>query len=567
MKHQLAPARALGAFLLVAANAWDVLAQDASVAIDRLTNNNAGATATSLFTQSDAAVLAFGNTVVVGYVDSGSNAGGTPKFTGFSYSTNGGGTFTDGGTLPNSVGGDAGDPVLARDETTGRIYLSTLGFSVGTVQVFRSDTNGTTWLTAVNGTPGGLSEDKPWLTVDNFPGPGNGNVYLVSRTFGPIDGIRCYRSTDQGATFGPSTGVFVWYRQNGAFVLVAPDHTVYVFWREEVTEPLSQSIQMAKSTDFGVSFSLEQAVVWGLTGIGINGDLGLTGQRQGSMTFNAFRTESWPHAAVNPISGHLYVTYNDNPAGADKADVYLTMSTNGGTTWSSPVRINDDATTTDQWMPTIAVTPDGSQIGIFYYSRQDDIADNNLFRYRARIGNISGSIVTFGPSIPISDTPSLPEFGRDSMINSVYMGDYNTACATPDGVFHLVWADNRDDLPGGAPRKDPNVYYDKIVPGVTGVPEGSSPLAVRFDSAAPNPFQGMTMLAFDQTSEADVTLAVYSPTGALLKTIARGHWPAGRHQVAWSGDGTGGRPLAAGVYFIRITAGNHTALRKVVKLP
>jgi hypothetical protein len=104
-----------------------------------LTNNNAGATGTGFFTQSETAITAFGNTVVVGFNDSGSNSGGANKFTGFARSTNGGATFTDGGTLPTNPGGDAGDPVLARNNSTGRIYFATLGFSVSTIQVFRSE--------------------------------------------------------------------------------------------------------------------------------------------------------------------------------------------------------------------------------------------------------------------------------------------------------------------------------------------------------------------------------------------------------------------------------------------
>ena len=543
------------------------LAQDAPslVGVDRLTNNNAGSVSTGLFTQSNSAVVAFGNAVVVGFTDSGSLGFGS-KITGFAYSTNGGATFTDGGELPMNFFSDARKPVLARNQTTGRIYLSTLAFTGGTVQVFRSDTNGQTWLPPVNGTPGGDSEDKPWITVDNYPGPGNGNVYVVSRSFGPSFSMRCYRSTDQGATFGPPGGILVWHGQNGAFVLVAPDHTVYVFWREEVTEPLSQSLQMAKSTDFGFSFSTQMAILWGLTAVGPDGDLGLTGQRQGTMTFDAFRTRTWPHAAVNPVSGHLYLVYNDNPAGQDKADVFMMMSTNGGTTWSGPTRINDDATLTDQWMPTIAVTPDGSQLGVFYYSRQEDVANNNLFKYYGRLATISGSNVTFGPSVPISDTPSLPEFGRDVVVDALYMGDYNMASATSDGVFHVVWADNRDDFLAGPPRKDPNVYYDQVVLGSTGVPEIGSPVAVRLDAAAPNPFHGATTLTFDQPVEGNATIAVYSPAGALLGTIAQGPWHAGRHQVVWNAEGSGGRLLPAGVYFIRLTAGSHTAEQKVVKL-
>ena len=120
---------------------------------DSLTNNNNGSTGTANFTQSETTLVAFGNTVVVGFNDSGSFVGGANKFTGFSRSIDGGTTFTDGGTLPTNSGGDAGDPVMARNDATGRIYFSTLGFSVSTIQMFRSDDNGVSWLAPVNGTP------------------------------------------------------------------------------------------------------------------------------------------------------------------------------------------------------------------------------------------------------------------------------------------------------------------------------------------------------------------------------------------------------------------------------
>ncbi len=134
-----------------------------------LVNNNNGATATSQFTQSETTILAYGNNVITGFNDAGSRSGGANRFTGYSYSTDGGLTFTDGGNLPVNAGGDAGDPVLARNNTTGRIYFSTLGFSISTIQLFRSDDNGLTWLPPVNATPGGSSEDKQWMAVDNMP--------------------------------------------------------------------------------------------------------------------------------------------------------------------------------------------------------------------------------------------------------------------------------------------------------------------------------------------------------------------------------------------------------------
>ena len=340
-----------------------------------LTNNNGGATGTGLFTQSETAIVAFGNNVVVGFNDSGSNSGGTNKFTGWAYSTDGGTTFTDGGTLPTNAVGDAGDPVLARDNATGRIYFSTLGFSgAGTIQMLRSDDNGVSWMAPVNATPGGSSEDKQWHTVDNFPGAGQGNVYMVSRRFGAGPGIYFFRSTDEGATFGPNGGTLITSGQQGAYVAVAPDHSIYAFWYAGTT------LQMRKSTDQGATFGAPITVATGLVG-GTNGDLALTGRRQGTTTFSGFRSNEFPHAAVNPVTGHIYVTFANNPAGADKADIFMVMSTDGGATWGPATRVNDDATTTDQWQPTIAVTPDGSRVGIFYYSRQEDPVENNLFRY------------------------------------------------------------------------------------------------------------------------------------------------------------------------------------------
>src|SRR5205085_2827205 len=69
--------------------------------------------------------------------------------------------------------------------------------------------------------------------------------------------------------------------------------------------------------------------------------------------------------------------------------------------------------------------------------------------------------LAFGASSSVSDVASFPEFGRDSVVNPLYMGDRNTITATND-AFHVAWADNRSDLAGGAPRKDPNVYYDEV---------------------------------------------------------------------------------------------------------
>src|SRR5215470_9783406 len=144
--------------------------------VNTLINNNNGSTGTAFFTQSETSAVSFGGTIVVGFNDSGSNATSANQFTGWSRSTDGGSTWTDGGLLPANANGDAGDPVLARDNLSGKIYFATLQFANAGIDVFESTDNGATWSAPVQGAPGktggSFSQDKSWITVDNFAGSG-----------------------------------------------------------------------------------------------------------------------------------------------------------------------------------------------------------------------------------------------------------------------------------------------------------------------------------------------------------------------------------------------------------
>jgi hypothetical protein len=447
-----------------------------SLTANGLINNNNGTTGCNGFTQSETSVVSFGTTIIAAFNDSGSYLNGgttTNHFTGWSRSVDNGATWTDGGTLPASTNGDAGDPVLARSNSTGRIFFATLQLSGAGVNVFHSDNNGATWSAPVQGAPGKSgTQDKEWITVDNFPGTGNGNVYLVERDFGAGNGIYFFRSTDNGATFGPGGGTQIVSGMQGAFVTVNPDHSIHVWWYD------GASIKVRKSTNLGVSFGSAVTAVSFVSSGGTNGDLGLTGVRNGTATAAPFRTSRFPHVTVNPVNGNIYVAYNDKTAAAssDKADIFFVQSTNGGTSWSTRTKVNDDVTTTDQWFPNVVVSPAGDQLGIFYYSRQDD-SNNNLFKYYGRTGSIFGGTVTFEASVAISNIQSFPEFDRDSALAAGYMGDYDQAYAR-SGTFDVVWSDNRSNLAGCSPKKDPNIFYQSIpVPTPTPTPPPCAPTA------------------------------------------------------------------------------------------
>lgn len=409
---------------------------------------------TLLNTQSETTIVLAGtNNVVVAYNDSGSFTSGD-HFTGYSRSTDGGVTFTDLGFKPASTEGDAGDPVLARNDTTGRVYLSTLGFNTGEVlQVFRSDDNGLTFMAPVSiGFTGmGDFQDKEWITVDNFVGSGQGNAYVAWRSFG--DGIYFTRSTDHGSTWSAPLKVQDQgsFNVQGAFVTVSPDHSVHVFWLDQSGGGgTTNRIRVKKSTDGGLTFSAFVNVAT-LTTTLTNGGLNLNG---------GFRTNAFPHAAVNPVSGNMYVTWGDDVFGADRSDVFMSMSTNGGANWSAPTNISDlfDTSTNDDWSPTLAVTPDGTKVGFFWYDRELDPKNSYIDWFNTIAAAAPGSL-TFGPQSRITDQSFPTAQGDDPAVITNYMGDYDQAVAD-NSSFYTVWGDNR--LPSSSFPNQPDVRFAKV---------------------------------------------------------------------------------------------------------
>lgn len=422
--------------------------------INRRAVNDPSADNTAQDTQSETTIAVDGDDVVVAWNDSGSFIGGASHFTGYANSTDRGTTFTDRGALPNSAEGDAGDPVLAVDRTSHVFYLATLGFNTGeNLQVFRSTDGGETFGAPVNGTPGyagsGNFQDKEWMTVDNFAGGGQGNVYLCWTNFASDAEIRFTRSTDGGATFGPNTGTLIageGAQNQGCYVVVGPDHTVYVFYFRGAGG--DNKLWVRRSTDQGNSFSGPTEVADLLTS-SINGNLSLNG---------GLRSNSFPHAAVNPVSGQLYVVFNDNPDGADAADSYVVTSEDNGATWSPRAQVNDDDQDRDQFFPTVGVNEAGNQVMVGYYSRLHDPA-NFAFHRRGRQARVddAGELkwresFQMGPDTPIV-------IGQDPVINPTYMGDYDQI-ASEGKHFFSSWADNRDGNSFHA--NQPDVFHARV---------------------------------------------------------------------------------------------------------
>ena len=85
----------------------------------------------------------------------------------------------------------------------------------------------------------------------------------------------------------------------------------------------------------------------------------------------------------------------------------------------------------------------------------------------------------------------------------------------------------------------------------------------------PNPFNPETWIPYQLAEAADVTLHIYAANGTLTRTLHLGHQPAGIYQYRnraayWDGKNEVGEPVASGIYFYTITAGNFAATRKML---
>jgi len=82
----------------------------------------------------------------------------------------------------------------------------------------------------------------------------------------------------------------------------------------------------------------------------------------------------------------------------------------------------------------------------------------------------------------------------------------------------------------------------------------------------PNPFNPSTTIAFEVAREGNVHIAVYNTKGQQVAVLTDRVYGFGKHTVVWNGHDDSGRPVSSGVYFYRMSASEHTAVRKMLLL-
>ncbi len=318
----------------------------------------------------------------------------------------------------------AGDPALAFD-SQGNIYYAGIAFNrrangdavKGTVFVSTSSNLATTFqATIVALGSNNVFNDKPYIAVDTTNSQFQGRVYVSWTRFTSTTGqISFSHSSDGGTTFSSPLIISDSNVNQGSVPAVGPGGTVYVVWRDIV----NNKVKVAKSTNGGASFTAPVIA-------------GSIFPVPNPFPGSSFRTNNNPTIAVDPQSGNVYAAWNDY--GSGNSDILLSKSTNNGQTFNSPVKINDDTTTHDQFFPWLQST--AGRVSAVFYDRRLDPSNHNMDVFYAE--STDGG-VTFAPNIRVTDVSLSP----DVQFSGQFIGDY-IGLALTESDAHPVWTDTRN---------------------------------------------------------------------------------------------------------------------------
>jgi hypothetical protein len=104
-----------------------------------------------------------------------------------------------------------------------------------------------------------------------------------------------------------------------------------------------------------------------------------------------------------------------------------------------------------------------------------------------------------------------------------------------------------------------------LAPGV-GVADDVSRSLPRVAVVRPNPFFGATSIVFSLPRADRVRLEIFDAGGRRVAGLVDREMTAGEHAVRWDGRDGDGRRGTAGLYFARLTAGDHHSVRRLVSL-
>lgn len=394
-----------------------------------------------------------------------------------------------------------GDPCVIVD-TAGSVYFFHLswppqgGSFIDRIVCQKSTDNGITWNdgTGIGWVPG-KAQDKEWAVVDRQ----NNHIYVTWTQFDkygsedPSDSsiIRFSRSVDGGGTWSEPVRLSQVAGDcidddntvEGAVPAVGPNGEIYVAW----------------SGPAGIVFdrSMDQGETWLEEDIFID-------EHPGGWAYDIpgiMRCNGMPVTACDISGGAwhgtIYVNWSDQRNGEDDTDVWLSRSTDGGNTWSLPIRINNDPPGKHQFFTWMTVDQATGFLYFVFYDRRNYTNDlTDVYLAVSRDGGESFR------NFRISESPFMPW-------SSIFFGDY-TNISAHNNVIRPIWT-----------RLDESQLsvWTAIIDSealAAGEPE-YRPFFL--EQNYPNPYEGTTYISFTIFQRTPITLHVIDNYGRIVSTL------------------------------------------------
>ena len=93
--------------------------------------------------------------------------------------------------------------------------------------------------------------------------------------------------------------------------------------------------------------------------------------------------------------------------------------------------------------------------------------------------------------------------------------------------------------------------------------EDGIPVAFKVEQNFPNPFNPSTTIRFALPGAAHTQVMIFDLAGRKVKTLVDDLLPAQSHEAVWMGKDDAGRTVSAGVYFYRVTSGDHRSVGRM----